>query len=915
MSEEEKKEELNQNLSPSLVSSPLLLQNSLSFVPKNLLLAFCLDGNVYAIEADSGRVLWKSREAFTEGPLLTRGKRMNKNKDEFEYLVEPLEDGPLFLIDRRTGSSVGTQTNKDSGATATFREEEAHENDRISKLPYTLKGLVQASPVRILEPNGKSLYIIARRETRIFAIDLGTSVVVCKSFNEGLPFNMDDVEDEDREDADIKVENSLLIGRNDYHVQAFDEETLQLRWEQTLTQFKSLSNNANQSESIESSKSGFNFYPTFNGHLVAKSENDQWIVQLSSPIVQLFEALMSDSSKKSFVLNEIQLKSSATVARHVEFDKQRSTFYFDHVVNFGVMNEQVENEIRGIPFVLPQDTYPVLKTREKVSKRLPGSEGDKERDRREREIGIVPFRSNCRYLGSQRIARQIVPTDPPLLLSDYSQNNLFITSHDFKLSISITILCILVGVYFYFFRRKKWRRNSQSSSQPQSSLLQVSQEVLGYGSDGTVVFKGRFDGRDVAIKRLLAEFYDIADREISLLQEHDNHTNIIRYFYREKSDKFILIALELASCTLHEWTESETYKALKTKTYSEKVEVLRQIMEGVVFLHGMNLVHRDLKPQNILLQLSSNRAPHVLISDFGLSRRLVEQESSLNATTAASGTVGWRAPEIIFNDESVKFQRSLKPFSDLNDGNNESSGSGSKVIAEGGPIKIGKSVDIFAAGLIFYYVLSEGEHVFGPRLLRESNIATGRVHFESQLLCPEAEDLIFSMVQRKPKDRPTGLEVLKHPFFWDNETQLTFICAVSDVLEAEEKFFKETQQADAPPGFAVLPMREAVNTRGIEVFQRFGGTWHRSIDRLIFQDLTKHRFYNVNFLHDLLRAIRNKRNHYNETPAPVQEVLGKNPLEAWTYFKARFPRILMAVYLAMTPYSTQEITLQRFYST
>lgn len=50
-------------------------------------------------------------------------------------------------------------------------------------------------------------------------------------------------------------------------------------------------------------------------------------------------------------------------------------------------------------------------------------------------------------------------------------------------------------------------------------------EHLGTGSNGTLVFGGRFDGREVAVKRMLIQFYDIALRETNLLRESDDHPN------------------------------------------------------------------------------------------------------------------------------------------------------------------------------------------------------------------------------------------------------------------------------------------------------------------------------------------------------------------------------------------------------
>lgn len=56
--------------------------------------------------------------------------------------------------------------------------------------------------------------------------------------------------------------------------------------------------------------------------------------------------------------------------------------------------------------------------------------------------------------------------------------------------------------------------------------LQVNTEkLIGTGSNGTMVFEGNFDGREVAVKRMLIQFFDIASQETKLLRESDDHPN------------------------------------------------------------------------------------------------------------------------------------------------------------------------------------------------------------------------------------------------------------------------------------------------------------------------------------------------------------------------------------------------------
>lgn len=43
-------------------------------------------------------------------------------------------------------------------------------------------------------------------------------------------------------------------------------------------------------------------------------------------------------------------------------------------------------------------------------------------------------------------------------------------------------------------------------------------------------FRGHFDGREVAVKRVVADFFSLVDQEVNLLRESDAHSNVIRYY-------------------------------------------------------------------------------------------------------------------------------------------------------------------------------------------------------------------------------------------------------------------------------------------------------------------------------------------------------------------------------------------------
>eukprot|EP00063_Salmo_salar_P083667 XP_014058502.1 PREDICTED: serine/threonine-protein kinase/endoribonuclease IRE1-like isoform X1 [Salmo salar] len=79
--------------------------------------------------------------------------------------------------------------------------------------------------------------------------------------------------------------------------------------------------------------------------------------------------------------------------------------------------------------------------------------------------------------------------------------------------------------------------------------------------------------------------------------------------------------------------------------------LLQQTMIGLKHLHSHKIVHRDVKPHNILLKDHSGSVT-VKISDFGMSKQLVDGRQSYSMRSGALGTMGWNAPEVL--DESRK---------------------------------------------------------------------------------------------------------------------------------------------------------------------------------------------------------------------------------------------------------------------
>lgn len=106
-----------------------------------------------------------------------------------------------------------------------------------------------------------------------------------------------------------------------------------------------------------------------------------------------------------------------------------------------------------------------------------------------------------------------------------------------------------------------------------------------FRSCGTIVYEGYLDGRIVAVKRMLFEFYKLAQREIDLLIESDIHPNLISYYLKEEDSEFIYLALTYCPKTLA-YSCEEDYNSLDQL---QVLNILKGLVNGVHHLHSLNI--------------------------------------------------------------------------------------------------------------------------------------------------------------------------------------------------------------------------------------------------------------------------------------------------------------------------------------
>lgn len=267
-------------------------------------------------------------------------------------------------------------------------------------------------------------------------------------------------------------------------------------------------------------------------------------------------------------------------------------------------------------------------------------------------------------------------------------------------------------------------------------------ELIGRGSFGDVYLGFNVTtGEMLAVKQVTymrnnKEAIEALNKEIETMKDL-NHVNIVQYLGCEQQKNIYSLFLEyVAGGSI----------ALCLKSYGKFEEPLirfitKQVLLGLEYLHLNNIIHRDLKADNLLLEVDGT----CKISDFGISKRSNDIYAN-NANMSMQGTIFWMAPEVIDS------------------------------MAEGYSAKI----DIWSLGCVVLEMFA-GKRPWSNEAAISVIYKTGKEKLAppipediAHLVSPVAERFINRCFTIDPKLRPTAEELLNDPFVNAPECEFNF---------------------------------------------------------------------------------------------------------------------------------------------
>ncbi len=248
---------------------------------------------------------------------------------------------------------------------------------------------------------------------------------------------------------------------------------------------------------------------------------------------------------------------------------------------------------------------------------------------------------------------------------------------------------------------------------------------IGEGSFGKV-YKGTYNGKEVAIKKLKLDQEAVAADII-------NEINIVRLCDHKKIPKFYGVwnnknYFNLIFDFLSGVTVDRCLSSLKEE---EKHKIIIEVCEILVDIHNLKLIHRDLKPGNIMIDKKDGTINSFLI-DFGTSKIATH---TVSHTQTQSGTIPYMAPE--------NFIVNVNSFNE-------------------GFIDISPKFDVWSLGCVICFILSGVKPWNGKQDSFVINLITNKKKYPIPKTIPsDIADILKLCFVYSPKDRISSVDLLE----------------------------------------------------------------------------------------------------------------------------------------------------------
>lgn len=286
-------------------------------------------------------------------------------------------------------------------------------------------------------------------------------------------------------------------------------------------------------------------------------------------------------------------------------------------------------------------------------------------------------------------------------------------------------------------------------------------KIIGQGTFG-VVYKANYkpESKIVAIKKVYQD-PKYSNREFKIVVElnHPNCIKVHNFFFSNNEEKteevYLNLVMDYIPDTLYKILRFYYKKGYPFPNALGKIYTY-QMLRSLAYIHNLNICHRDIKPQNILVDINTHR---LVMCDFGSAKQLRPNENSVSYICSRY----YRAPELILGEENYGCEIDIWSIG--------------CVVAEmfiGEPLFCGKnSKDQFVKIMNVFGTPSDQEIVAMCPNVNANLPQIKGLGLKKKFKNPDPllVDLLGKLLTYSPQKRLKPFEALAHPYFDDLRVQ------------------------------------------------------------------------------------------------------------------------------------------------